>query len=156
MVSVPRPNRSAIMTLSFRLLALSFSLMTLAGAAAAQTVSDTQSTLAYFNRLDQQKKGSFTLADMQRIEGKEFKRIDADHDGKLSLTEYVYGIPADRPDVLRRFTRKFELSDRNHDGFVSYDEYMQFCARVVELADANKDGVVTKEEFMAIASSGDQ
>jgi hypothetical protein len=156
MVSFPPPNRSAIMTRPFRLLALSFSLMTLAGSAAAQTVSDTQSALAYFNRLDQQKKGSFTLADMQRIEGKEFKRIDADHDGKLSLEEYLYGIPADRPDVLRRYTRKFELSDRNHDGFVSYDEYMQFCARVVELADTNKDGIVTKEEFMAIASTGDQ
>jgi len=156
MVSFPRPNRSAIMTFSVRLFALSFSLLTIAGAATAQTVTDTQSAVAYFNRLDQQKKGSFTLADMQRIEGKEFKRIDADHDGKLSLEEYLYGIPSDRPDVLRRFTRRFELTDRNHDGFVSYDEYMQFCARVVELADTNKDGIVTKAEFMAITSEGEQ
>lgn len=144
-----------------RFLTVSLALATIAGiamggAASAQTVSDSQSALAYFNRLDQQKKGSFTLADMQRIEGKEFKRIDADHDGKLSLAEYTYGIPGDRPDVLRRFTRKFELSDRNHDGFISYDEYMQFCARVVELADANKDGVVTQAEFMAIAGGDGQ
>jgi len=156
MVSFPHHNRSAIMTFSARRLAISLALLTIAGSATAQTVSDTQSALAYFNRLDQQKKGSFTLADMQRIEGKEFKRIDADHDGKLSLEEYLYGIPGDRPDVLRRFTRRFELSDRNHDGFVSYDEYMQFCARVVELADTNKDGIVTKTEFMAITSEGQQ
>jgi len=156
MVSFPHHNRSAIMTFSARRLALSLALLTIAGSATAQTVSDTQSALAYFNRLDQQKKGSFTLADMQRIEGKEFKRIDADHDGKLNLEEYLYGIPGDRPDVLRRFTRRFELSDRNHDGFVSYDEYMQFCARVVELADTNKDGIVTKTEFMAITSEGQQ
>jgi hypothetical protein len=124
--------------------------------ALAQSVTDEQSSLAYFNRLDQQKKGSFTLADMQRIEGKEFKRIDADHDGKLSLDEYLYGIPADRPDVLRRFTRRFHLSDKNQDGFVSFDEYMEFCSRVVALADTNKDGIVTKEEFMAITSAGGQ
>lgn len=124
--------------------------------AAAQSVTDAQSALAYFNRLDQQKQGSFTLADMQRVEGKEFKRTDADHDGKLSLAEYVYGIPADRPDELRRYTRRFQLSDKNQDGFVSYDEYMEFCARVVTLADTNKDGVVTKEEFMAITNGGGQ
>jgi hypothetical protein len=127
-----------------------------AGPAGAQSVTDDQSSLAYFNRLDQQKKGSFTLADMQRIEGKEFKRIDANQDGKLSLDEYVYGIPSDRPDVLRRFTRRFHLSDKNQDGFVSFDEYMEFCARVVTLADTNKDGLVTKDEFMAITASGAQ
>jgi len=131
-------------------------IIALAGAAAAQSVTDDQSSLAYFNRLDQQKKGSFTLADMQRIEGKAFKRIDADHDGKLSLEEYVYGIPAERPDVLRRFTRRFQLSDKNQDGAISFDEYMEFCARVVALADTNKDGKVTKDEFLAITASGGQ
>lgn len=129
---------------------------TFAGTALAQSVTDDQSALAYFNRLDQQKKGSFTLADMQRIEGKEFKRIDADHDGKLSLAEYTYGIPSDRPDVLQRYTRRFHLADKNQDGYVSYDEEMAFCAQVVALADTNKDGIVTKVEFLALTSSGGQ
>ena len=149
---------------SFRLsacllgLATVFTIATAAfvGTAAAQNVTDAQSALAYFNRLDQQKKGSFTLADMQRIEGKEFKRIDADHDGKLSLEEYVYGIPADRPDELRRYTRRFHLSDKNQDGFVSYDEDMEFCARVVAFADTNKDGIVTRAEFLSITNSAGQ
>lgn len=160
MVLIPRLNRSAIMIsrhrLASALLATSFIFLTIAASASAQGVSDAQSAQAYFDRLDQQKKGSFTLADMQRIEAKEFKRIDADHDGKLSLAEYVYGIPADRPDVLRRYTRKFQLSDKNQDSFVSYDEYMQFCARVVELADTNKDGIVTEAEFMAITGGDAQ
>lgn len=139
-----------------RLVALALIACPLVTPALAQSQTDDQSALAYFNRLDQQKKGSFTLADMQRIEGKEFKRIDADHDGKLSLAEYTYGIPADQPDELRRYTRKFQLSDKNQDGSVSYDEYMQFCARVVQLADTNKDGIVTKEEFLALTTSGGQ
>jgi Ca2+-binding EF-hand superfamily protein len=122
-----------------------------AATAQAEEISNTQSALAYFNRLDQQKQGSFTLADMQRIESKEFKRTDENRDGKLSLEEYVYGIPEDREDVIKRYTRRFELSDENQDGFVSLDEYMLFCVRVVNLADTNKDGVVTKDEFMAVA-----
>jgi Ca2+-binding EF-hand superfamily protein len=137
-------------------LGLALATSAFSGIAQAQSQTDTQSALAYFDRLDQQKKGSFTLADMQRIEGKEFKRTDVNQDGKLSLDEYIYGIPADRTDEVRRYTRRFHLSDKNQDGYVSYDEYMEFCARVVALADTNKDGVVTKVEFMAITNSGGQ
>ena len=128
----------------------------LAATARAQEISNTQSALAYFNRLDQQKKGSFTLADMQRIESKDFNRTDENHDGKLSLEEYVYGIPEDREDIIKRYTRRFQLSDENQDGYVSMDEYMLFCVRVVNLADANKDGMVTKDEFMAVAGGDEE
>ncbi|MET1029323.1 MAG: EF-hand domain-containing protein [Dongiaceae bacterium] len=124
-----------------------------ASAAGAQQISNTQSAMAYFDRLDQQKKGSFTLADMQRIETKDFQRTDVNRDGKLSLEEYLYGIPADRPDVIKRYTRRFQASDENRDGYVTLDEYMLFCVRVVAVADTNKDGIVTREEFMAVASS---
>ena len=153
---MPRFSRFSACFLATALIAGPLIGFALVNAAAAQSQSDDQSASAYFDRLDQQKRGSFTLADMQRIEGKEFKRIDADHDGKLSLAEYTFGIPADRPDELRRYTRKFQLSDKNQDGFISYDEYMEFCARVVELADTNKDGIVTKQEFLALTTSGGQ
>ena len=120
---------------------------------AQQVETDAQSAERYFQRLDQKKQGFFTLADMQRIEGKAFKRIDLDKDGELTLSEFTDGIPSDRQDIIDRFTRRFELADADDSGEVPLHEYMDFCARVVAAADANQDGMVTKEEFVA-ASSG--
>ena len=121
---------------------------------AQQVETDAQSAERYFQRLDQKKQGFFTLADMQRIEGKAFKRIDLDKDGELTLSEFTDGIPSDRQDIIDRFTRRFELADADDSGEVPLQEYMDFCARVVAAADANQDGMVTKEEFVAASSSG--
>jgi len=116
--------------------------------------TDAQSAERYFDRLDQKKQGFFTLADMQRVEGKAFKRIDIDKDGELTLSEFTDGIPSDRQDIIDRFTRRFELADADGSGEVPLQEYMDFCARVVAAADTNQDGMVTKEEFIAASSSG--
>lgn len=116
--------------------------------------TDAQSAARYFDRLDQRKQGFFTLADMQRIEGKTFTRTDEDKDGWLTLEEYNFGIPAERQDVIDRFTRRFHLADIDGSGEVSMAEYMEFCARVVAAADTNKDGMVTKDEFVVAAGGG--
>jgi hypothetical protein len=116
--------------------------------------TDVQSAERYFDRLDQKKQGFFTLADMQRIEGKSFKRTDDNKDGVLTLSEYIFGIPDDRQDVIDRFTRRYRLADADNNGGILFDEYMDFCARVVAAADTNQDGMVTKEEFIAASSSG--
>ena len=116
--------------------------------------TDAASAERYFDRLDQKKQGFFTLADMQRVEGKAFKRIDIDNDGEITLSEFTDGIPSDRQDIIDRFTRRFELADADDSGRVPMQEYMDFCARVVTAADANQDGMVTKEEFIAASSSG--
>ncbi len=121
---------------------------------AQQTETDAQSAERYFDRLDQKKQGFFTLADMQRIEGKTFKRIDDNKDGELTLSEYNFGIPDERQDVIDRFTRRFRLADADNNGRVTMDEYMAFCAKVVAAADANQDGMVTKEEFVAASGGG--
>jgi Ca2+-binding EF-hand superfamily protein len=123
-------------------------------ALAQQTETDAQSAERYFDRLDQKKQGFFTLADMQRIEGKAFKRTDINQDGELTLSEFIDGIPSDRDDIIDRFTRRFELADADGSGRVPFQEYMDFCARVVAAADTNQDGTVTKEEFVAASSSG--
>jgi Ca2+-binding EF-hand superfamily protein len=123
-------------------------------ALAQQVETDAQSAERYFQRLDQKKQGFFTLADMQRIEGKAFNRIDLNKDGELTLSEFTDGIPSDREDVIDRFTRRFELADADESGRVPLQEYMDFCARVVAAADTNQDGMVTKEEFVAASSSG--
>jgi Ca2+-binding EF-hand superfamily protein len=137
----------------FVLVAL-FTAMAATTARAQQTETDADSAAHYFDRLDQRKQGFITLADMQRIEAKTFKRTDENKDGELTLSEYNFGIPDDRQDVIARFTRRFRLADADSNGRVTMDEYMAFCAKVIDAADANKDGQVTKEEFVAAAGGG--
>jgi Ca2+-binding EF-hand superfamily protein len=136
------------------LLAAVFAVFATLPAFAQETETDAQSAERYFDRLDQKKQGFFTLADMQRIEAKTFKRVDDNKDGELTLSEYNFGIPDERQDVIERFTRRFRMADSDTNGRVTMDEYMAFCARVVEAADTNKDGMVTKEEFIAAAGGG--
>ena len=125
-----------------------------APASAQQTDTDADSAGRYFDRLDQKKQGFFTLADMQRVEAKTFKRTDDNKDGQLTLSEYNFGIPDERQDVIDRFTRRFRLADADNNGRLTMDEYMAFCAKVVEASDANKDGMVTRDEFIAASTSG--
>jgi Ca2+-binding EF-hand superfamily protein len=121
---------------------------------AQETETDAQSAARYFDRLDQKKQGFFTLSDMQRIEGKTFKRTDDNKDGVLTLSEYLFGIPDEEEEVIDRFTRRFRLADADSNGGILFDEYMDFCARVVAAADANQDGMVTRDEFIAASGGG--
>lgn len=105
---------------------------------------------AYFNRLDQRKTGGFTLQDLQRISAKEFKRIDDNKDGTLSLDEYTYGIPTSRQDAISFFTTRFKSSDYNIDNKVDFTEDQAYCIDLVNRADSNKDGIVTRDEFLSI------
>ena len=116
--------------------------------------SDADSASRYFDRLDQKKQGFLTVADMQRVEGKTFKRTDDNKDGELTLAEFNFGIPDEEEAVIERFTRRFRLADADNNGRVTMDEYMAFCANVIAAADANKDGMVTREEFVAASSGG--
>lgn len=137
-----------------RTIVLAALLSALAAASAMAQETDAQSAERYFDRLDQKKQGFITLADMQRIEAKAFKRTDDNKDGEITLSEYNFGIPDDRQDVIDRFTRRFRLADADSNGRVTMDEYMAFCAKVIDAADANKDGQVTKDEFVAASSGG--
>lgn len=140
---------ASILVSTARLLTATTVLLSAATAMAQEQLTDQQSAEKYFERLDQRKQGFFTLADMQRIEGKVFVRTDDNKDGQLTLSEYNYGIPDDRQDVIDRFTKRFRLADADTNGRVTMEEYMQFCANVVAAADTNQDGKVTKEEFVA-------
>jgi Ca2+-binding EF-hand superfamily protein len=130
---------------------LMFATIAATPAFAQEAETDAQSAERYFERLDQKKQGFFTLADMQRIEAKSFKRIDDNKDGELTLSEYNFGIPDDQQAVIDRFTRRFRMADADNNGRITMDEYMAFCAKVVATADANQDGMVTKEEFLAVS-----
>lgn len=136
-------------------LPIALALLTLCTTPAFAQQSDTDYYTAYFNRLDQNKDGSFTLADLQRISAKEFKRTDDNKNGMLSLSEYLYGIPPDRQDAIARFTKRFNSSDTDGNGEVTLDEDAAFCQRLVTAADKNNDGVVTLAEYLAV-NGGDQ
>jgi hypothetical protein len=140
---------ASILVWTAHLLAATAILLGAPVAMAQEPLTDQQSAEKYFDRLDQKKQGFFTVADMQRIEGKVFTRTDDNKDGQLTLSEYNYGIPDERQDVIDRFTKRFRLADADTNGRVTMEEYMQFCANVVASADANQDGMVTKEEFVA-------
>ena len=129
-------------------------LMIAAPALAQEAETDAQSAERYFDRLDQKKQGFFTLTDMQRIEGKTFKRTDDNKNGELTLSEYNFGIPDEEQATIERFTRRFRLADADTNGRVTMDEYMAFCANVVAAADSNKDGMVTREEFITVSGGG--
>lgn len=135
-------------------LALGGALLGALPALAQEPETDQQSAARYFDRLDQKKQGFFTLADMQRIEGKVFTRTDENKDGEMTLSEYNFGIPDEREDVIDRFTKRFRLADADNSGRVTLEEYMQFCANVVAAADTNQDGMVTKDEFVAASGGG--
>jgi hypothetical protein len=150
----PAQGRGDSRSRLLRSVSLAVAVLFASPALAQQAETDAQSAERYFDRLDQKKQGFFTLADMQRVEGKAFKRTDDNKDGVLTLSEYTFGIPDDRQDVIDRFTRRYRLADADNNGGILFDEYMDFCTRVVAAADTNQDGMVTKEEFIAASSSG--
>ena len=129
-------------------------LAALAVPASAQEDIDRKLADRYFDTMDQKKQGFFTLADMQRIEGKAFLRTDENKDGVMTLSEFIGGIPSERDDIIGRFTKRFELADGDENGRVTMEEYMEFCVKVVTASDSNQDGMVTREEFLTAAGYG--
>ena len=144
---------ASILASAARIVTATVLLLAASTAMAQEPMTDQQSAEKYFDRLDQKKLGFFTVVDMQRIEGKVFTRTDDNKDGQLTLSEYNYGIPDERQDVIDRFTKRFRMADADTNGRVTMEEYMQFCANVAAAADVNKDGMVTKEEFVAATVS---
>ena len=145
---------ATVTTPILHVLALAGVLLGASAALAQEPETDQQSAARYFDRLDQKKQGFFTLADMQRIETKVFHRTDENKDGEMTLSEYNFGIPDEREDVIERFTKRFRMADADTNGRVTLDEYMQFCANVVTAADTNQDGKVKLEEFVAASGGG--
>jgi hypothetical protein len=65
-----------------------------------------------FNRVDRDKDGRITLAEMMEPRRKAFAKLDTNHDGRLSFEEW-----AGKTDA------RFERADADHDGSLSRAEF---------------------------------
>lgn len=69
-------------------------------------------------------------------------KVDADHDGRISMTEWrMQGLPA----------RNFHRLDRNHDGFINLGELR---AKTPPVMDASHDGKTSAREMQFGKSPG--
>ena len=136
--------RSAIVTAA----AVSFSL---SSAAFAQEEPPANS-LRWFESFDLNKDGFITPEEMETAGASEFDRIDKDHNGTISITEYLADSPDASDDELRRIRNRFAVMDKrgNGDGVVSKAEFINFGKFVISVADQNGDGDgrMSREEFV--------
>lgn len=117
--------------------------------AAALAETDLESAMNWFAGVDKDRDGAITAEEIVTIEARQARRMDSDGDGRLTLEEFDFGIPADRQDTIRRRIRRFEIMDTDLDGFVTKTESAAFAERVVAEADQDGDGRVTQAEFEA-------
>ncbi len=85
-------------------------------------------------------------ARQQRMEA-EFKKLDTDNNGSLSLAEFRLAAPpvraSETPDAV------LAGIDSNKDGRITADEYRAGPLATFDKADANNDGTITPEEVAA-------
>ena len=88
-----------------------------------------------------------------------FTRIDSDGDKKLYEKEYVSNSSHMTPEVRKRI---FAASDRNNDGIVTEQEYVENriitdeAKMLFDRMDADKDGKLTRQEFTRNKTGNDK
>jgi Ca2+-binding EF-hand superfamily protein len=125
-----------------------------------------QRILNMINRLDTDKDGKVSKAEMEASMNTTFTAVDTDKDGFLSRQEveaardalraYRQKVKAEpnadvaQPELLPRgLVKRFDRLDANKDGKLSKEELTSVADRTFDRRDANKDGFITAEEFLA-------
>ena len=116
-----------------------------------------------FGRVDTNKDGQMSRAEIETFQKAAavrmiaarsqavFAKLDADHNGQLSATEFA---------KLNNTDPKVDISnvmsvDTNKDGKVSLAEHKAATLETFTTVDANKDGIVTEAEVDAMAAAVD-
>lgn len=99
---------------------------------------------ALFERLDADKDGAVTRAEVDAARAERFAAVDADKDGAVTLAELT-AMLTKRAET--QASRMMMRADSDDDGVLSPDEMGgRRHARMFERLDADGDGVVTKAE----------
>lgn len=136
-------------------LTLALALTLAASAALAQTTPGDQ----FLQNWDLDGNGTATLAELEEMRGNVFMTFDSNEDGYLDAEEYVTFNEARANDVgnyqaeqraqMKRVADGMSLAanDRDGDGKVSREEFLQGAADWFKFLDKNGDGGVSLEDF---------
>lgn len=95
---------------------------------------------AAFDRIDTNRDGFVTLAELDAARLAAFQQMDANGDGRLTRDEIV----AARGEAA---AARFGELDKDRDGFVTRREYLEAGRAEFRAADGNSDGKLSFEEF---------
>lgn len=133
---------------------IALAILLAAGAAAPAVADDIDDpgviTKRWFDRTDLDKNGVLTLEEISSGRDKQLRRVDINGDGYISLDEYRYGLPADRPNQAEWLEAQFAQMDLDEDGVVSTDEYLGYGYQLIAICDRDGDGMVSLDEYFAV------